>query len=90
MGEVASEVAASLDAAVEGLQFEDVSGQLLGLVQRRTQALDLLLAKLAALGAGGDEAAARELEDALDQARELTAGGTLAQKGMGDGDVDLS
>jgi methyl-accepting chemotaxis protein len=91
MGDIAAAVAGNVDAAVQGLQFQDVTNQLLGHVQRRTRVLDLVLRELAALvdEAAGSQAAVDELERALEQAHALGTRNPVAQAGMHAGDVDL-
>jgi methyl-accepting chemotaxis protein len=86
MGEIAGEVAASVDASVQSLQLHNVATQLLGDVQRRTQALDLLLEKLSALSGG--QADAQGLQQAIEPVRALASRSPVAQAGMSAGDVD--
>ncbi len=86
IGGIAKNLSQDVDDSVRRLQFQDITTQLLEHVQRRTNAVELLVSSL------GSQSAAQggvELQAALEQARSMTARNPVSQSSVGAGDIDL-
>lgn len=91
-GRIADQVAREVDELVSGLQFQDMTTQLIDHVLRRTQAIDLLIEQLKNPGAVPLSALADQrqlMNDALTRARALTHHNPVAQSGLQTGAIDL-
>jgi len=92
IGVIARALARDVDTSVRGLQFQDITSQLIEHVQRRTHAVDLLVHKLADAATpqdARDGLVEAELRNTLEQARTLTARNPVSQTGISAGEVDL-
>ncbi len=91
-GAIADKVARAVDALVSGLQFQDMTTQLLDHVKCRAQAIGLVMdqiGKLATVPFIAQVAKGKEIEDSVARARALTLRNPVAQAEMRTGAVDL-
>lgn len=89
---IADQVAHEVDELVGGLQFQDMSTQLIDHVVRRTDAVDLLVAQLKGvteLPMGAQAMRQQALTHALGRARDLTHHNPVSQSEIKAGDIDL-
>jgi methyl-accepting chemotaxis protein len=84
IGTIAERVSHDVDASVRGLQFQDITAQLLEHIERRARAVELIVQRLSR-----DPGEAGALRAALEEARALTARNPVAQTGLAAGSVDL-
>jgi len=75
-----------VDDSVRRLQFQDITTQLLEHVQRRSNAVELIVNSLANGNSGQGDA---DMTAVLDQARAMTARNPVSQSSVGAGDIDL-
>jgi len=92
IGSLARNLAQDVEASVRRLQFQDITTQLLEHVQRRANAVELIVKTLSAVGTQTDRGAESKAEDlttVLVQARSMTARDPASQSSVGAGSVDL-
>jgi methyl-accepting chemotaxis protein len=92
IGGLASNLTQDVDNSVRSLQFQDITTQLLEHVQRRANAVELIVKTLSAVSTQTDRSAqtqAGDLTAVLVQARSMTARNPVSQSSVGAGDVDL-
>lgn len=86
---IAVDVQAGVHQVVMGLQFQDMSSQLLAHVRQRLEATLQVLSALRGFDAMTSDNACARLRSALDAAREREAHAPVAQQSMRSGDIDL-
>lgn len=84
IGGLARSLTQDVDDSVRRLQFQDITTQLLEHVQRRANAVELIVGSLARAREGNGD-----LSAVLEQARSMTARNPVSQSDVGAGEIDL-
>lgn len=91
-GAISERVAREVDSLISGLQFQDMTTQLLDHLKRRSQAIESMMDRLknvSSLPSIAQVARSKEIEDAVVRARDMTRHNPVAQSQISTGDVDL-